>query len=60
MCKIMKSNRLAEMRAIGIIADTKTAPNFFTPHVTDTVDIACPITPYKVRVVYPSYSIQFF
>jgi len=56
----MKSNRLAEMRAIGIIADTKTAPNFFTPHVTDTVDIACPITPYKVRVVYPSYSIQFF
>lgn len=52
VCKIRKSNRVAEMRETGIIADAKTAPNLFIPHVAATVDIACPITPYNIRSIY--------
>jgi len=51
VCKIRKSNRVADMRDIGIIADAKTAPNLFIPHVAATVDIACPITPYNTCIV---------
>lgn len=40
-----KSNRVAEIRVIGVNVDAKTAPSFFIPHVVATVDIACPTTP---------------
>lgn len=33
------------MRVTGENVDANTAPNFFIPHVTATVDIACPTTP---------------